>query len=249
VEHRRGTGRRRRGGHRAKPRYGRIAVLVGSFVLTLGVAGAAAGFVPYSDGEDAPTAAAAEDPAGADSAVDDAATEDPAGGADASESDTGPTSVSGAGPEAGHEPTPSGPLHGDPRHAPDDSGQGRRVVYDMSDQRVWLVGEDESVRRSYLVSGSVLDNLRAGSYEVYSRSRHAVSFDQESTMDYMVRFTEGDNAAIGFHDIPEDLAGRPLQELEQLGTPQSHGCIRQRTSDAQAMWRFADLDTPVEVLA
>ena len=31
---------------------------------------------------------------------------------------------------------------------PEDSGEGRRVVFDMSRQRVWLVGDDESVRRS-----------------------------------------------------------------------------------------------------
>ena len=46
------------------------------------------------------------------------------------------------------------------------------------------------------------------------------------------------NAAIGFHDIPV-LDGRLVQARDDLGTPQSHGCIRQWRPDAQALWDFA----------
>jgi hypothetical protein len=241
VEHRRGTGRRRSGGHRARPRYGRIAVLAGSLVLTLAAAGAAAGFVPYA-GSDR-SANAAEDDGSKDAAAED-------DDADPSDSPVLASPGPDVQPRVNRRTEPrAGFAHGDPNHAPDDSGQGRRIVYDMSDQRVWLLAENDDVRRSYLVSGSVLGNLEPGSYDVYSRSRHAVSFDQASTMEYMVRFTEGDTAAIGFHDIPEDLDGQPLQTVEQLGTPRSHGCIRQRPADARAMWRFGVIDTPVVVLA
>jgi hypothetical protein len=131
---------------------------------------------------------------------------------------------------------------------PADSGQGRRVVFDMSAQRVWLVGEHETVQRSYLVSGSVTDNLEPGHYAVYSRSRWAVGVDESGVMQYFVRFTRGNNAAIGFHDIPE-LGGMPLQTEDQLGTPQSHGCIRQARPDAIKLWQFAPVGTPVDVVA
>ena len=112
-----------------------------------------------------------------------------------------------------------------------DSGEGKRVVFDMSDQRVWLVREDRSVERSYLVSGSLYDNLDPGSYEVYSRSARATGIDESGTMRFMVRFAHGERAAIGFHDIPVD-DGRLVQTRGQLGTPQSHGCIRQWRPDA-----------------
>jgi lipoprotein-anchoring transpeptidase ErfK/SrfK len=131
---------------------------------------------------------------------------------------------------------------------PADSGEGRRIVFDMSDQRVWLVGRGGSVERTYLVSGSVTDNLVPGHYNVYSRSRHAVGVDDSGTMQYFVRFTRGNNAAIGFHDIPVDR-GRPLQSERQLGTPQSHGCIRQARPDAIRLWDFAPVGTPVYVVA
>lgn len=131
---------------------------------------------------------------------------------------------------------------------PEKSGQGRRVVFSITDQRVWLVSGNEKVRRSYLVSGSVTDNLQPGTYEVYSRSLHAIGVDDSGTMRYMVRFAHGEHAAIGFHDIPVD-DGHRLQTVAELGTPQSHGCIRQRRVDARALWDFAPVGTQVVVLA
>ena len=40
-----------------------------------------------------------------------------------------------------------------------------------------------------------------------------------------------------------------MQTVAQLGTPLSHGCIRQRTADARALWDFAPLGTTVVVVA
>lgn len=132
---------------------------------------------------------------------------------------------------------------------PRDSGTGRRAVFSQSRQRVWLVGADGDVRRTYLVSGSVYDNLGPGTYEVWSRSENAVGIADSGTMKYFVRFTRGPSgAAIGFHDIPVK-DGDLLQPVSDLGTARSHGCIRQKRSDARAMWRFAGLGTTVVVTA
>jgi len=132
---------------------------------------------------------------------------------------------------------------------PADSGDGKRIVFDQSDQRVWLVGDDDEVERTYLVSGSLYDNLFPGTYSVYSKSVQAWGVDDSGTMKYFVRFTHGTNgAAIGFHDIPID-DGQLVQTAAQLGTPQSHGCIRQLRDDAIALWDFAPVGTEVDVTA
>jgi hypothetical protein len=120
------------------------------------------------------------------------------------------------------------------------------VVFDISDQRVWLVDKGDEVLRTYLVSGSLTENLDPGTYAVYSRSRHAVGINDSGVMEYFTRFTRGENAAIGFHSIPTK-DGRPLQTEKQLGTPQSHGCIRQATPDAKRLWDFAPVGTKVVV--
>lgn len=131
---------------------------------------------------------------------------------------------------------------------PEGSGEGRRIVFSEGRQRVWLVEGAKRVSRTYLVSGSTFDNLDPGTYSVYSRSERAYGIDDTGTMKYFVRFTQGDNAAIGFHDIPiED--GNLVQSVSQLGTPMSHGCIRQKRPDAIALWNFAPLGTTVVVTA
>ncbi len=130
---------------------------------------------------------------------------------------------------------------------PGDSGTGKRVVYSEGRQRVWLVTEDGKVRRTYLVSGSAYDNLDPGTFQVYSRDKDAVGIDDSGTMKFFVRFTQGTSgAAIGFHDIPVD-AGLPVQTIAQLGTPLSHGCVRQKREDAVALWKFAPIGTTVVV--
>ncbi len=133
---------------------------------------------------------------------------------------------------------------------PERSGSGQRIVYDISGQRVWLVRADDSVARTYLVSGALdASKVAPGRYQVFSKSRNAVAFDYEETMQHMVRFAHGDSVAIGFHDIPRDLDGDPVQTREQLGTPLSAGCIRQWRPDAVALWRFSEVGTPVVVVA
>lgn len=206
-----------------RPRYGRIVTLTGSLtVTTLAVLGGA-GLLPA--GSTAP-ASAAGSPGSAAPRLSTMRDQIP----HSERSDRLSSSTSSSADET----------------LPARSGEGRRVVFSEARQRVWLVGEGERVLRSYLVSGSVYDNLDPGTYEVYSRSEQAWGIDDSGTMKYFVRFAHGDNAAIGFHDIPVD-DGRPLQGVDELGTPRSHGCIRQRRADAKALWRFAPLGTTVVV--
>ncbi|MDT0202075.1 L,D-transpeptidase [Nocardioides sp. AE5] len=138
-------------------------------------------------------------------------------------------------------------LEHDPEVLPPDSGEGYRVVFSQDQQRVWLVEADGTVRRTYPVSGSVYDNLAKGTYAVFSRSEKAYGIEDSGTMNWFVRFARGERAAIGFHDIPVHR-GEPVQGVAELGTPLSHGCIRQDADDARALWDFAPIGTPVIVV-
>lgn len=153
---------------------------------------------------------------------------------------TGPVVVPMNDPHA--KPAATAPL-------PADSGSGRRVVYDITSQQVWLVEADDTVARTYPVSGSRYDQVPEGTYEVFSASRHAISWHGSETMEYMVRFHRGENSNIGFHDLPVSQAtGDEVQTLSELGTPLSDGCIRQDVKDAKALWDFAPVGTTVVVV-
>lgn len=222
-----------------RPRYGRIAVLTAALVVTAIAVLGGFGLVPSGpEGASAESGSTVADVKALQGNADDQGSTSSTRRSSPSTSERKAPSTTGA---ASRPTTPPA--------LPADSGTGRRVVFSEGAQRVWLVGADGEVLRTYLVSGSLTDNLHPGTYDVYSRSRWAVGIDNSGTMQYFVRFTHGDGgAAIGFHTIPAK-DGVPLQTLGQLGTPQSHGCIRQRTSDAIALWDFAPIGTPVVVTA
>lgn len=135
---------------------------------------------------------------------------------------------------------------------PANSGSGRRIVYLKSKMRVWLVNDDNSVLRTYLVSGRLTYNQPSpGEYSVFSRSRWTCAIHNSSVCwPYMVRFTYGPGGlAIGFHEIPTNRAtGRKLQTIGQLGTARSSGCVRQAPWDAAFLWDWAPVGTRVVVI-
>ena len=211
-----------------RPRYGRMVVLATS--LTISAVAALAGLGVLATGS--ASAGAAAEPASYTQST--AASQSPQRDPSSSESalDTSP-------------PDPASQTA-----VPVDSGSGRRIVFSQSLQRVWLLGQrPDDVQRTYLVSGSVTHNLQPGTYSVYSKARWAVGVEDSGVMQYFVRFTRGPTgAAIGFHSIPAKN-GVPLQTRAQLGTAQSHGCIRQNMPDAIALWNFAPVGTKVVVVA
>ncbi|RNL77282.1 L,D-transpeptidase [Nocardioides marmorisolisilvae] len=238
---------RKQSPRRVRPRLRRIAAASVSTVITTVALLGAAGVIPLGGAGSAATRDLA------DTVVGVGAPQDPgtrSRGTDLGETST-PTGSSGTGTTSGRTTTGKAPAKTTSTTStklPTSSGTGKRVVFSKSAQRVWLVSSQGTPLSTYLVSGSVTNNLEPGKYHVYSRSRWAVGVDDSGVMQYFVRFAHGPQAAIGFHSIPTKL-GKPLQKISQLGTPQSHGCIRQKLTDAERMWSFATTGTEVVVVA
>jgi hypothetical protein len=134
---------------------------------------------------------------------------------------------------------------------PEDTGQGTgyRIVYSRAMQRVWAVNDAEDVVRSYLVSGSQYHNEVPGRHEVYSRSETTTAWNGAADLPLMVRWLDTERGAIGFHAIPNHRdTGEPYQTTDELGDKLSGGCQRQHMLDAQFMWAFGEVGTPVYVV-
>ncbi|QGG40549.1 L,D-transpeptidase [Aeromicrobium yanjiei] len=220
---------------RLAARRGRAGALALALGVTLAVGGAAVGVLPQLTAEKASADQAASRPSVSSpietASLDKILTTGPAS-ADAERT----AKVSAAADRADPAPPPG-------------SGEGRRIVFDQGDQRVWLIRSDESVERTYRVSGSKFENLEPGSYEVLSKTRHATAFDASGTMEYFVRFATGFSEPIGFHSVPRDNSGKLEQTRSQLGQRLSAGCVRQWKPDAIALWDFAPVGTQVVVTA
>ena len=131
---------------------------------------------------------------------------------------------------------------------PDNSGSGRRVVYDRAGQRTWAVAEDGSIIRSWLVAGSKYSNEQPGTHTVYSRSEMSTAWNGKAWLPNMIRYQKTDIGHIGFHGIPLHVADNsPYMTTDELGTRLSGGCQRQHNTDAQFMWGFATVGTTVVV--
>lgn len=135
------------------------------------------------------------------------------------------------------QPTGNGPA------PPWGSGSGRRIVYCNSCQRAWHVDENGDWY-TFPVSGKV-GVPAPGAYQVVRRLSPGGS--GSLILPYFVGFAYGSTSDIGFHGIPLRPDGSPIQSDDELGQFRSHGCVRERQSDAVLTWNFGTLGTPVIV--
>ena len=143
--------------------------------------------------------------------------------------------------------TPDVPPERPPPPYPD-VGRGQRIIYDNSEQQVWLIDDHEQLVDTYLISGRA-GVPAPGTYEVYSKSPTAWAGHDGITMKWMVRFARARSGlSIGFHAIPLYSNGQPMQTEAQLGTFQSAGCVRQSNAKAAALYSWTPIGTTVIVL-
>ena len=134
------------------------------------------------------------------------------------------------------------------RELPPRSGTGRRAVYSIGQQHVWVIDARNDVIRTFPVSG-MKGQPRPGTYSVFSQSLNSFSPELPGvTFRYMTRFAIGRNGGnIGFHEIPLRY-GKPMQTVEELGAFKGSGCLRSSTADARFIYSWAKPGTKVVVV-
>lgn len=126
-----------------------------------------------------------------------------------------------------------------PDALPAGSGKGRRVVYSLDDDRVWLVGADGRALRTFAVTPGSVDPA-PGRYLVTSRSISVTGTDG-IPIEHVVRFTGVEGVAIGFSAAVDGSAPQPDPEVRTGG-------IRETRPDGDAMWKFATIGEKVVVI-
>ncbi|MBN0044252.1 hypothetical protein JS756_09040 [Streptomyces actuosus] len=126
-----------------------------------------------------------------------------------------------------------------PTALPAGSGTGQRVVYAVHDHRVWLVGGDGKVRRTFTVEPGTVDP-EPGTYAVTSRS-NAITGTDGLPVEHVVRFTSVDGVTIGFSATVREPTRAPDRTLRTGG-------IREKRADGDAMWGFATIGRRVVVV-
>lgn len=126
-----------------------------------------------------------------------------------------------------------------PLAVPADSGAGVRVVYALSERRVWLVGAKGKLRRTFEVMPSPV-SPRPGTYAVTSRSG-AVPGSDGVQIEHVVRFAKVDEVPIGFSAAVDGSMASP-------DPARKTGGVRMKRADGDAMWMFATIGTKIVVV-
>ncbi|MFV0134171.1 hypothetical protein ACLGIH_13150 [Streptomyces sp. HMX87] len=142
-----------------------------------------------------------------------------------------------ASPAPGASKAPRDRRH--PTALPAGSGTGERVVYSVDDDRVWLVGAGNTVRRTFKVTPSTVDPA-PGTYAVTSRSGRVTGSDG-IPVEHVVRFADVDGVVIGFSAAVDGSTPR-------LDPSVRTGGIRESRADGEAMWKFATIGRKVVVI-
>ena len=136
-------------------------------------------------------------------------------------------------------PAPKAPRSKHPAALPPRTGVGQRVVYSLGRDRVWLVDQGDTVRRTFGVSPSTVDPA-PGTYRVTSRSGKVTGSDGVP-VEHVVRFASVDGTVIGF-SAAVDGSAPVLDPTERTGG------IRETRADGAAMWKFATIGRTVVVV-
>ncbi|MFD5321667.1 hypothetical protein [Streptomyces sp. NPDC127098] len=138
----------------------------------------------------------------------------------------------GAGAEAEEPPLPA------------ESGTGKRVVYALGQQRVWLVdvaqdGTGEVVLDTFPVYPSSV-SPEPGEYAVTSRSPNGTGSDGVA-IEHTVIFHSADDVVFGFSAAIDGSTPDPE-------AAQRTGAVRESREDGAAMWEFATENVTVVVV-
>ncbi|MFE9439763.1 hypothetical protein ACFYO2_12230 [Streptomyces sp. NPDC006602] len=127
----------------------------------------------------------------------------------------------------------------DPTALPAGSGTGKRVVYSVKADRVWLVGPGDKIIRTFKVTPGTVDPA-PGSYAVTSRSNRVTGTDG-TPVEHVVRFTNVNRVPIGFSAAVNGSVPAPAPTVRAGG-------VRESRADGNAMWRFATIGERVVVI-
>ncbi|MGW1157223.1 hypothetical protein ACWD48_03085 [Streptomyces sp. NPDC002519] len=130
------------------------------------------------------------------------------------------------------------PAKKNPAALPGGSGTGERVVYALGADRVWLVGPDNKVQRTFPVTPGTVDPL-PGTYQVTSRTAAGTGSDG-TAVEHIVRFTSNP-VVIGFSAAVDGATAKP-DPSKKLGG------IREARADGTAMWEFATTGEKIVVV-
>jgi LysM repeat protein len=125
-------------------------------------------------------------------------------------------------------------------------GGPKRIQINLSEQHLYAFEGQNLVYSFVCSSGRAPYYTRTGSFQVQSKIANAYGGTWDIWMPHWLGIYWAGSTENGIHALPIMADGQTLWE-GYLGSPVSYGCIVLATDDAENLYRWADIGTPVSI--
>jgi lipoprotein-anchoring transpeptidase ErfK/SrfK len=126
------------------------------------------------------------------------------------------------------------------------SSGGKRIVIDLSEQRMVTYQGGTQLHLFVVSTGMPGANTAPGTYRVLDKYPNAYASTWNLQMPYWLGIYWAGSLENGIHALPILPNGQRLWE-GYLGTPVSYGCVILSTQDARTLYNWAEVGTPVVI--
>ncbi len=123
----------------------------------------------------------------------------------------------------------------------------KRVEVDISDQRMYVWEGDALIYEFVISTGKGPYQTRRGTFPIKSKLPMAYSSAYNLYMPYWLGLYDVGRYENGIHGLPTSVSSGRQLWAGVLGQPVSFGCVVMDVDDAQWLYEWADLGTPVEI--
>ena len=131
----------------------------------------------------------------------------------------------------------------DSAQQPASSGTGRRIVVSISQQHMWVY-DSSGLVYSFVISTGMHNSMSVGTFAVQDKIPNAYGSTWDLWMPDWLGIYKVGNLENGIHALPILSSGKTLW-AGLLGQPASFGCVILGTADAQTLYNWAEVGTPV----
>lgn len=124
----------------------------------------------------------------------------------------------------------------------------RYIQIDLSDQTLTYYQNGKRLGTHRVSTGKWTTPTPIGTFAIKNKIPVAYSKPYDLYMEWWMAFTP--DGSYGLHALPywrTSTGGKRYEGVGHLGTPVSHGCIRQSLAEAEHLFQWADIGTPVIV--
>ena len=121
----------------------------------------------------------------------------------------------------------------------------KRILVDISEQHMYVY-EGDALLYSFIASTGMGNSTRVGTFSVLNKIPNAYGATWNIWMPNWLGIYWSGSLQNGIHALPILSNGATLW-AGYLGTPISYGCVVLDTYDAQVLYDWADIGTPVEI--